>query len=129
MRCVLTITVLALYSLTFAGSPSQTVQAQTVSPLYNFGSNAGDPTFPAFEGIVAQGRDGNLYSTTQSGGANNLGAAFKITPAGTLTVIHSFDSTEGTPFGGLTLGLDGNLYGTTENGGTFGAGTVFKITP
>ena len=37
------------------------VQAQTFSVLYNFGSNSGDPSKPAYSGIIAQGRDGNLY--------------------------------------------------------------------
>jgi hypothetical protein len=40
------------------------------SVLYNFGSNRGDPTNPSYSGIVAQGRDGNLYSTAPQGGAN-----------------------------------------------------------
>jgi hypothetical protein len=37
--------------------------AQTYSVLYNFGSKSGDPTGPQYSGIIAQGRDGNLYST------------------------------------------------------------------
>src|SRR5215471_18724088 len=41
--------------------------AQTYSVLYNFGSKAGDPLSPANSGIIAQGRDGNLYSTTPAG--------------------------------------------------------------
>ena len=38
------------------------VQAQTFSVLYNFGGKSGDPTSPQYPGLVAQGRDGNLYS-------------------------------------------------------------------
>jgi uncharacterized repeat protein (TIGR03803 family) len=99
------------------------------SVLYNFGSESGDPYAPYLPGIVAQGRDGNLYSTTSQGGANGFGAVFKITPARTLTVLYSFDGTTGfTPNGGLTLGTDGNFYGTTEVGNT-DYGTIFKITP
>ena len=98
------------------------------SVLYNFGSRSGDPLEPFYSGIIAQGRDGNLYSTAP-GGANNVGAVFKITPAGTLTTLYSFDTTHGAyPYGGLTLGMDGNFYGTTSGGGA-GWGTVFKITP
>jgi uncharacterized repeat protein (TIGR03803 family) len=114
---------------------STVAQAQTFSVLYNFGANSGDPLAPDLPGIVAQGRDGNLYSTTISGGATNGGAVFKITPAGTLTVLYSFDGTHGFfPYGGLTLGTDGNFYGTTYAGGTSysggsnGWGTVFKVT-
>ena len=36
--------------------------------LYNFGSKSGDPVEPQFSGIVAQGRDGNLYSTAPDWG-------------------------------------------------------------
>lgn len=59
-----------------------------------------------------------------------MGTVFKITPAGTLTVIYSLDGTFGSePYGGLTLGTDGNFYGTAFGGGKFGYGTVFQITP
>jgi uncharacterized repeat protein (TIGR03803 family) len=107
-------------------------QAQTFSDLYNFGTNSGDPIQPGSPGIIAQGRDGNLYSTTEFGGPNGWGTAFKITPEGTVTVLYGFDTdTYGLfPVGGLTLGTDGNLYGSTSNGpGSSGKGTVFKITP
>jgi uncharacterized repeat protein (TIGR03803 family) len=104
--------------------------AQTYTDLYNFGTNSGDPAAPTYTGIIAQGRDGNLYSTAPYGGAHNQGAVFKITPAGTQTVLHSFDGTDGVnPWGGLTLGWDGNFYGTTYLGGSFGYGTIFRITP
>jgi uncharacterized repeat protein (TIGR03803 family) len=79
---------------------------------------------------MAQGRDGNLYGITTTGGTSNVGLIFKVTPTGTFTVLSNFDTTHGaTPVGGLTLGADGNLYGTTEFGGTLGFGTIFKITP
>jgi uncharacterized repeat protein (TIGR03803 family) len=97
--------------------------------LYNFGSKAGDPVEPYGPGVVAQGRDGNVYSTAPGGGTIGAGAMFKITPGGTLTVPYSFDSTDEFPNSGLTLGTDGNFYGTTVDGGTSGMGTVFKITP
>jgi uncharacterized repeat protein (TIGR03803 family) len=102
------------------------------SVLYNFGSKAGDPSNPSYSGIIAQGRDGNMYSTATGGGGANAfgGAVFKITPTGTLTVLHSFTGgTDGfSPQGGLTLGTDGNFYGTTSDYSS-GCGTVFKITP
>lgn len=129
IRRTLTISWLALGFLVFGGVLKPTLGAQTFSPVYDFGTKAGDPALAQFEGMIAQGRDGNLYSTTPSGGANNLGAAFKVTLAGKVTVIHSFDVTEGSPRGGLTLGTDGNFYGTTEKGGTLAFGTVFKLSP
>ena len=45
--------------------------AQTYSDLYNFGDGSGDPLNPQYSGIVAQGRDGNLYSTTPKGGSSD----------------------------------------------------------
>ena len=95
--------------------------AQTFSVLYNFGTDAGDPTHPSFSGIIAQGRDGNLYSTATSGGANSYGALFKITPGGTLTTLHSFKGTDGAqPQSGLTLGTDSNYYGASYGEGASG---------
>ena len=105
--------------------------AQTFSVVYNFGSQVNDPQNPYLSGIIAQGRDGNLYSGA-SGGANNLGAAYKVTVGGVLSNLYNFGTigTDGnTPYGGLTLGTDGNFYGTTYGGGTTQYGTVFKVTP
>jgi uncharacterized repeat protein (TIGR03803 family) len=117
----------AIFALVMAAT---TTQGQTFSVLYNFGTNSGDGENPANPGIVAQGRDGNMYSTTVNGGANGVGTVFKITPAGKITVIYSFNQAQGyAPYSGLTLGTDGNLYGTTAYGGSGGFGTVFKITP
>src|ERR1700730_14269786 len=100
-------------------------QGQTYSVLYNFspGTKSGDPANPQSSGIIAQGRDGDLYSTTPAGGTlcGFCGVVFKITSAGALTQVYDFNDTTGvgyTPFGGLTLGTDGNFYGTTEAGGT-----------
>jgi uncharacterized repeat protein (TIGR03803 family) len=125
-RCRLTLAVLVL---TIAAG-TVPVHAQTFSVLYNFGTNTGDPQGATYPGLVAQGRDGNLYSTTLNGGTHGQGTVFKITPTGTLSVLHSFINTDGfLPHSGLTLGADGNFYGTASNGGTSGNGTLFKITP
>jgi len=85
-------------------------------------------------GILVQGSDGNFYGTTYQGGAFNEGAVFKITPAGVLTLLHSFDFVSPTfdaqlPIAGLTLGTDGNFYGVGAYGGTQNGGAIFEITP
>jgi uncharacterized repeat protein (TIGR03803 family) len=56
---------------------------------------------------------------------------FKITLAGTETVLYSFaGGTDGaTPSAGLIQASDGNFYGTTSDGGVAGLGTMFEITP
>jgi uncharacterized repeat protein (TIGR03803 family) len=104
--------------------------AQKFSVLYNFGSGSQDPIEPSYSGIIAQGRDGNLYSTAPTSLANYYGAVFMITPGGAFTVVYNFAPvTSGTnPYSGLVLGTDGSFYGTTAFEGT-NYGTIFKITP
>jgi uncharacterized repeat protein (TIGR03803 family) len=93
--------------------------------LYSF-TGANDGANP-YAGLV-QGRDGNLYGTTSSGGANNLGTVFKISN-GVLTRLYSFDGTNGAaPYAALVQGTDGNLYGTTYAGGANDLGTIFQFT-
>jgi uncharacterized repeat protein (TIGR03803 family) len=100
-------------------------QAYTV--LYKFQNNGIDPQFPSWTGLFAQGRDGNLYSTSQAGGKYTYGTVFQLTPAGKMTVLHPFALNDGThPASGLTLGTDGNLYGAGSGAGAC-CGTVFKI--
>jgi len=126
---ILRTTMLAIVVLTLALAAVPIANAQ-FNVLYNFGTHSGDPENPSNPGIIAQGRDGNMYSTTVNGGTNNLGTIFKITPAGNVTVIYNADETHGyTLSSGLTLGTDGNFYGAAFYGGTAGCGTIFKITP
>jgi len=102
---------------------------QTYTDLHDFDCTV-DGCHPIYPGILAQGRDGNLYGTLPSGGAFTNGTVFKITPSGTITTLYNFAGTDGAgPYSGLTLGTDGNFYGTTFVGGANGVGTIFKITP
>jgi uncharacterized repeat protein (TIGR03803 family) len=81
-------------------------------------------------GGLVQASDGNFYGTSGGGGSYLLGTVFKMTPGGTLTNLHSFDSADGAgPNGGLVQATDGNFYGTTSIRGQYGGGTLFKITP
>ena len=119
------LTLIALLAMVIAASLSQ---AQTYSVLYNFGGLSTDPLNPNYTSAIAQGQDGNLYTTSPRGSDNVCcGTVFKVSPAGAVSVIYYFAglSDGDFPQGGLTLGSDGNFYGTT-NGGN---GTVFKITP
>jgi uncharacterized repeat protein (TIGR03803 family) len=90
---------------------STTMRAQTFSVLAEFGL-ANDPELPSYEGIIAQGRDGNLYSTSPSVNSSANGTMFCITPQGVLTVPYYF--LDGNlAESGVTLGTDGNFYATT----------------
>lgn len=96
--------------------------AQTYTDLFNFyGHRGANPT-----GTLSQGRDGNLYGTTQFGGSVYWGGVvFGITPNGALMVLYNFSAESlSEPLGGLTLGTDGDFYGVTEQY----CGTIFKIT-
>ncbi len=104
-------------------------QAQTYTDMVDLISASGCcPLYPA---ILAQGRDGNLYGTTLSGGTHGDGTVFVMNPTtGVVTTLFNFDGTHGSgPQAGLALGFDGNFYGTTYQGGTTPAGLIFKITP
>jgi len=106
----------------------------TVTTLCQFGSNdCKDGEYPSAS--LIQATDGNFYSTTKFGGANddNDGTVFKITASGVLTTLWSFDGNDGyNPVSPVVQGTDGNFYGTTYEGGTGSTskvGTVFKLTP
>jgi uncharacterized repeat protein (TIGR03803 family) len=95
--------------------------------LYTFTGGA-DGRSP-FAGLIRDST-GNLYGTTQQGGASGFGTVFKLAPNKHLTVLHPFKggSTDGAfPSAGLIRDSAGNLYGTTEYGGKFDGGTVFKV--
>ncbi|HLI64432.1 MAG TPA: choice-of-anchor tandem repeat GloVer-containing protein [Terriglobales bacterium] len=99
-----------------------------LTTLYSFCSeqNCNDGNQPR-SGLV-QATDGNFYGTTELGGSSNAGTIFEITPAGTLTTLHSFSGGDGAnPGAALVEGTDGYFYGTTYNGGTNSDGTVFQL--
>ena len=71
---------------------------------------------------------GNLFGTTFSGGANDFGAIFKVTTSGRLSLLASFDISNGSnPEAPLLLATDGFLYGTTVQGGDYGKGLIFRV--
>jgi uncharacterized repeat protein (TIGR03803 family) len=112
------------YGTVFKVTPSG-----TLTTLHSF--NGTDGSAP-LAGLV-QATDGDLYGTTDLGGANGSnGTVFKITPSGTLTTLYSFCSQSGctdgaTPYAGLVQDTNGDFYGTTAYGGLGGGGTVFRL--
>jgi uncharacterized repeat protein (TIGR03803 family) len=85
---------------------------------------------------------GNLYGTTQYGGASGNGVVFKLVPGSnghwTETVLYSFSggTDGGMPEGSVVFDKQGNLYGTTSAGGDnqcqgdgTACGVVFKLAP
>ena len=81
-------------------------------------------------GTLAQDDLGNLYGTTNVGGAFQQGTVFEIPNQGTETILYSFGSfgNDGVqPWAGVTLDKSGNLYGTAQYGGALNYGTAFVL--
>jgi uncharacterized repeat protein (TIGR03803 family) len=99
---------------------------QSVLHSFTAGTDGQNP-----QGGLIRDKAGNLYGTTQSGGATGNGAVYMISGAGKETILYSFKgSTDGaSPQSGLTIDASGNLYGTTDEGGQNYQGTVFRLTP
>jgi uncharacterized repeat protein (TIGR03803 family) len=113
-------------------TPPSTLTPWTDTVLYEF-RGASDGQYPGYGGLVFD-RAGNIYGTTEEGGAYSLGTVFKLSPVGggwTESIIYSFGASgDGyTPWGGLTVDSSGNLYGTTIYGGFYNDGTVFELSP
>jgi uncharacterized repeat protein (TIGR03803 family) len=125
-----------LYGTTTAGGSSNlgTIFRMTpegvVAVIHSFCSSSGcsDGSQP-YSGLTLS-TDGNFYGTTITGGRNNLGTVYRVTPTGTVKTLHQFNQTDGAyPWGGLVQGRDGDFYGTTSAGGSKNSGTIFRITP
>lgn len=95
-----------------------------------YNSNGAAP----YGGLVLAG--GNLYGTTESGGAFERGTVFELSPktggGWAETVLYSFAGgiIDGqTPYSEVIFDGSGNLYGTTANGGIYQGGTAFELSP
>jgi uncharacterized repeat protein (TIGR03803 family) len=104
------------------------------SVLHSFAGGPTDGANPQ-AGVIIDSA-GNLYGTTTLGGANGLGTVFKVSAAGTESVLYSFAGSPtdgGYPKAGVIIDSVGNLYGTTSTGGsmqdsgTLSNGIVFKV--
>jgi uncharacterized repeat protein (TIGR03803 family) len=133
----------ALLAVTLAQRGTAAADQETV--LYSFCAQARctDGYYPV-AGLIMD-KAGNLYGTTEHGGAWNgdygSGTVFELTPpaagktAWTHKVLYSFcaqvNCADGSyPAAGLIMDKAGNLYGTTFQGGAhYGFGTVFELTP
>jgi uncharacterized repeat protein (TIGR03803 family) len=126
----------SIFVITPAGNLTTLHRFCSVTNAQGFCTDGEDPG-----NALIQGSDGNFYGTTKTGGANNGGTIFKMTPAGKLSTLYNFCSLanclDGTlPYAGLVEGTDGIFYGTTAEGGAnnntgvcfgSGCGTIFKF--
>ena len=81
------------------------------------------------QAALIHGTDGNFYGTTSQGGTQDgIGTVFRMTAAGSVTTLHSFDFTDGILPYTLIQATDGNFYGTNVIPGTAHGGAVFRMT-
>ena len=109
-----------VYKLTLAGQ---------FTKLYTFCSapSCADGQWP--QGFI-QGMDGNFYGATESGGANNSGVLYRISPSGGFKVLYSFCSLAKCVDGftsNIIQGIDGKFYGTARPG-ILGGGYLYQMT-
>jgi uncharacterized repeat protein (TIGR03803 family) len=86
------------------------------------------------EGAPVLDESGNVYGTTESGGASQNGMVYKLSPGKngkwTEEVLYAFKggAQDGSaPYAGIVFDAAGNIYGTTAGGGPSNAGTVFEL--
>jgi uncharacterized repeat protein (TIGR03803 family) len=115
--------------LIFSIATAITAEAQTYNVLARL--EKGDGLLPR---SLVQGPDGNFYGVGSSGGYNDGGSIFKVSPAGAVTPLYIFCvpkknfCPDGRTPNGLVLASDGDFYGTTQLGGATGGGSIFQVT-
>jgi uncharacterized repeat protein (TIGR03803 family) len=119
----------------YAGGPNgvgtvfKVTAAGMLTIVYSFCVQTYCPDGAEPYGGLVQATDGSFYGTTFYGGGYYDGEVFKVTPEGTLTVLHSFKRSDGSsPIAGLIQARDGAFYGTTSGLANSDYGTVFKVT-
>ena len=111
-----------VYQLVHSGS------GWTKNVLYSFqgGSDGKNPR----TGLTMDS-SGNLYGASASGGLNNQGVVFELSPSGsgwTFSVLYSFEAGSHGAGGSLLVDGSGSLYGVSPTGGQLHGGSVFKLT-
>ena len=124
------------YGVTFDGGDVACVRGcGTIFQMDSLGNTFA--VLHAFTGADGEGptsimaaADGNLWGTTFTGGANDCGTLFKMSPAGDFAPVHSFDSLEGcNPWGAPAQADDGNLYGIVSSQANGGGGLYRVVFP
>jgi uncharacterized repeat protein (TIGR03803 family) len=104
---------------------------QTNSFLTTFSPNAVAPNGADPGGGVALDASGNLYGTTQFGGANNAGSLFELSSSGGreyLTTLASFTASEGHPLDTPVVDAAGDVFASVNGNGTNGAfGQIIEL--
>ncbi len=118
-----------LYGTTsdFFGTVFSITLAGKLTTLHAFAFGDGILT-QSFAKLV-QTPSGVLYGTAYGGGSN-YGTIYRITPAGSFSVVYTFANSDGAyPYAGLIQAPDHLLYGATSYGGSANVGTIFRLPP
>ena len=105
------------------------------SVIYNFNASHVLGGYNPYGGVIADAA-GDLYGSTSSGGGEDCGVVYKLSPSSaggwTEKILYTFrirSSGGCKPYSNLISDLAGNLYGTTDFGGTQDLGVVFELSP
>jgi uncharacterized repeat protein (TIGR03803 family) len=118
--------------------PTTAGAAWSYSVLYRFDGGADGKT----PGDIIAGPDGTLYGTTTTGGTDDLGVVFRLSPPASpggawhFSKLHDFKGGRdgANPAGGPGIDDQGNIFGATTAGGNgacapHGCGVVFRLSP
>jgi uncharacterized repeat protein (TIGR03803 family) len=128
-----------LYGTTSNGGTSGNGAVYELSPqsdgtwnetiLYSFGPS---PDGASSGSSVIFDSAGNLYGTTNGGGANQGGTVYELSPNSTggwtEKILYNFPASS-EPWAKVVFDSKGNLYGTTVEGGVYGWGSVWELLP
>ena len=123
----------AVYAAVGVIALSAPAVAATETVIYSFGApGTSAPNTPL--GQVILDASGNIYGTTEYGGANKQGrdyqgTIFEVAPTGQFTVLKNLMGKNEFPQGGLTRDKLGNIYGTTFGvpNNFYPGGSLFKL--
>lgn len=98
--------------------------------LYSFVGGSGDGA-SSYSTLILD-KNGNIFGTTETGGPNQAGCVFELSPSGSNwneKVLYFFTGNldGGSVNAGVIFGTPGTLYGTTSSGGKYNSGTVFEL--
>jgi uncharacterized repeat protein (TIGR03803 family) len=72
--------------------------------------------------------NGYMYGVSYTTGTGDCGQIFRVNTAGAVTIVHTFNTTDGyAPASKLFLAKNGLMYGMTYSGGTYGKGTIYAL--
>lgn len=111
------------------------VNSNSPGQLFSFSTNGSLSTLSTFPasitfswGGAVEGTDGSFFGTSASGGTNDAGTIYRVSPDGAFTILVSLSySSAASPQARLIQGADGAFYGTTSYGGDFGNGAIFRV--